>query len=184
MEILKKIFRDAIKVISNPVCFYRGMPKKGGFVEPVLFMSVMTIIGYVFEFAMSVFGLGALLGVFDLEPDELVYLFLFLILALVGLTLVIFSFYGILFVIWKLMGSKESYETAFRCGAYSTAIVPVLTLMEIIPLLYAFGAFFWYFYLVLIASEEVHKVNSEVALFGFLIIFTLYWTLPIYFGSH
>lgn len=45
------------------------------------------------------------------------------------------SFIGaaILFVIWKLMGSQEDYETAYRCGAYLMALAPITTLINVIP---------------------------------------------------
>ena len=41
------------------------------------------------------------------------------------------SFIGgaILFIIWKLMGSQEDYETAYRCGAYLMALAPITAII-------------------------------------------------------
>src|SRR4030042_1303997 len=47
----------------------------------------------------------------------------------------IFGFVGaaILFGIWKLMGSQESYETAYRCVAYISALTPITAVLGLVP---------------------------------------------------
>ena len=42
---LTEIRDTAIKVLTSPSEFFREMPKTGGFVEPLIFMVVMGIIG-------------------------------------------------------------------------------------------------------------------------------------------
>jgi len=49
------------------------------------------------------------------------------------LLLAVSSVQPIFFVIWKLMGSQEDYETAYRCGAYLMALVPITAIISAIP---------------------------------------------------
>ena len=77
----------------------------------------------------------------------------------------VFSFIvaGILFIIWKIMGSQENYETAYRCAAYSSGIVPVTSVLGFIPYLGSVAGLLWGFYLIITASIEVHKIKSSLA---------------------
>jgi len=88
------------------------------------------------------------------------------IMALIG------SFIGaaILFVIWKLLGSEEFFEPAYRCVAYSTAIIPITALLGLIPYLGSIIKLAWSTYLIYVASVEVHnlKASTAMAVFGVL----------------
>lgn len=154
------IVSTSLKVITNPSGFYREMPKIGGFQHPVIFlvamMAVSMVIGYIGSLAHSgispmgggMMGAGALAGI--------------IIAPIIGL---IFSFVaaGILFVIWKIMGSQENYETAYRCAAYSSGIIPVTSVLSFIPYLGSVAGLLWGFYLIITASIEVHKIKSSLA---------------------
>ena len=92
------------------------------------------------------------------------------IMAAVGAAIFGFVSAAILFVIWKLMGSGESYETAYRCVAYLTALSPVTTLFGIIPYLGgAIGLVIYTIYLVA-ASVQTHGIPAQRAwvVFGIL----------------
>ena len=69
----------------------------------------------------------------------------------------------VLFIIWKIIGSRESFETAFRCYAYVSAIVPINTVISIIPYAGPVLGFVWMTYLIIIASVEVHKIKPLIA---------------------
>lgn len=69
---------------------------------------------------------------------------------------------GILFIIWKIMGSQENYETAYRCAAYSSGIIPVTSVLGFIPYLGSVAGLLWGFYLIITASIEVHKIKSSL----------------------
>lgn len=159
-SLVSGIVSTALKVITNPSGFYREMPKTGGFQHPVIFlvamMVVSMVIGYIGSLAHigvspmggGMMGAGALAGI--------------IIAPIIGL---IFSFIaaGILFVIWKIMGSQENYEMAYRCAAYSSGIIPVTSVLGFIPYLGSVAVLLWGFYLLIIASIEVHKIKSSLS---------------------
>src|SRR3989338_1047508 len=117
--------QTAIKVLTSPAAFFREMPKTGGFVEPLVFMVVMGVISGLIQAALSLLGLSIAGGI-AMGLAAIIMMPIFI---------AIFGFVGaaILFVIWKLMGSQESYETAYRCGAYISAFAPIAAVLSIIP---------------------------------------------------
>jgi hypothetical protein len=136
------------------------MPKTGGFQHPIIFLVVMMVvsmvIGYIGSLAHigispaggGMMGAGALAGI--------------IIAPIVGL---VFSFIaaGILFIVWKIMGSQKNYEAAYRCAAYSSGIIPVTSVLGFIPYLGSVAGLLWGFYLIITASIEVHKIKSSLA---------------------
>ncbi len=159
---LNNVLQDAIKVITNPVGFYRNMPKTGGFADPVIFVLVMAVMMGLLIAIFSLFG-ASVIGAMAAGFSALIFMPIF---ALVG------SFIGaaILFVIWKLMGSSESYETAYRCVAYAAAIYPIMAVLGLIPYIGTLVGIAWGVYLMIVASIEVHQLNRKTAytVFGIL----------------
>jgi hypothetical protein len=159
---LASIQKTAISVLTSPSAFFREMPKTGGFVEPLIFMVIMGIISGLIQTIFSLISLnitgGMAMGVASI--------------ILVPIFAVIGGFIGaaILFVIWKLLGSKETYETAYRCGAYISLLMPIITVLGIIPYLGSAVAIVLYIYFLVIASVEVHKIPSQKAWLVFGII--------------
>ena len=154
--------QTALRVITSPAAFFREMPKTGGVLEPLVFMMVMAVVMAVVNAVLGLAGLKFVLGV----GMAIAGVIITPIIAAIG------GFIGaaILFVIWKLMGSQEPYETAYRCIAYLSALMPVLTVAGIIPyagLLITFAA--WTYFLVT-ASIEAHKILSRKAWVVFGII--------------
>ena len=91
------------------------------------------------------------------------------------------SFIGaaILFLIWKLMGSQEEYEAAYRCGAYLAALAPITAIIGVVP--YAGGLItmaIYTFYLVA-ASVHVHNIPSQKAWLVFGIIGAIFALLGV-----
>ena len=124
-RLISTISETMMQVITNPVGFYQSMPRSGGYVEPLLFAVIMGVIGGVLQAVLSIFGIGFTGSI---------------LMALAGIILgpimiAIFGFVGaaVLFVVWRLLGSQESFEVAYRCGAYVTAVTPVRTVLNIIP---------------------------------------------------
>ncbi len=153
---------QTIKVITNPVGFYRDMPKSGGFIEPLIFLVVMAAIAGVLTAVLSLVGFG-MTGMMFAG---------FAAIIIVPIVAVIGSFIGaaIIYIIWLIMGSKESYETAYRCIAYASAIYPITAILGIIPYLGAIVGTAWGFYLVIVASIQVHKIKANLAYIVFGII--------------
>lgn len=142
------------QIITDPTGFYRAMPREGGYSEPIIFALVMgAVSGAVFA-VLSIVGLtGA--GVAGLA-------------AIIWMPVAMFigSFIGgaIMFVIWKLMGSPREFQAAYRCVAYSYGIMPVLTIVSIIPYIGTIVRIVWGLWLMLIASVEVHERTRQTAL--------------------
>jgi len=158
------IVEKAKQVITGPEQFFEEMPRTGGFGEPLLFMVAMGVVSALVGVVLSLFGLG-FAGTFT---GALVTIISLPILAAV------FGFVSaaILFVIWKLMGSQESYETAYRCGAYMTAITPITSVINVVPYAGVLVSLAWGLFLVVTASRQVHKIKAQTAwiVFGILAV--------------
>ncbi len=159
---LSSIQKTAVSVLTSPSAFFREMPKTGGFVEPLIFMVIMGIISGLIQTVFSLVGLHIAAGM----AMGVASIILFPIVIAIG------GFIGaaILFVIWKLLGSQESYETAYRCGAYISVLMPIITVLGLIPYLGSAVGIALYVYFLVIASVEVHKIPSQKAWLVFGII--------------
>jgi hypothetical protein len=160
-SILASIQKTAMSVLTSPSAFFREMPKTGGFVEPLIFMVIMGVIGGLIQTIFSIVGLR-----FGIMAMSVWSIILFPIYIVIG------GFIGaaILFVIWKLLGSQESYETAYRCGAYISVLMPIITVLGLIPYLGSAIGIALYVYFLVIASVEAHKIPSQKAWLVFGII--------------
>lgn len=158
-EEVKNIMPAAIAVITGPADFFRGLPKSGGYLRPLLFIVVLSAVSGL---------LGALLSLAGLGPASGLATGLFAI-VLMPILAAIFGFIAaaILFVIWKLMGSRESFETAYRCLAYTAAIMPVTTVLNLIPYVGPVIGLVWMTFLLVTASTEVHTIKKKTAWAGF-----------------
>ena len=152
---IEEIKETALAVVTDPVSFYRSMPRGGGLVSPLLFLVAMailtTLVGGMVTFLFGgngPSGTGALL-----------------ILVLLPVLVAIYYFIsaGVMYVIWRLMGSQEDYETAFRCLAFASAIMPVTALLGPIPYLGVVVPTLWGLYLVVTASQHVHGLDPKTA---------------------
>lgn len=159
---LAAIPQAAISVLTGPSDFFMKMPKSGGFVEPLVFAVIMGVIAGLIQTIFSLAGLslaaGMAMGVASI--------------IITPVMVAIFGFVGaaIMFVIWKLMGSQESYETAYRCGAYISVLTPITTVLGIIPYVgTAIGIALMMLFIVL-ASIVVHRIPAGKAWLVFGII--------------
>lgn len=152
-EYLTSILDTAVQVITRPVDFYREMPTFGGFVDPLIFLVVVSVAAGVVQAVFSLFGLG-MGGAVGLAS-----------IIILPIAMAIFGFVGaaIVFVIWKLLGSEQNYEVAYRCAAYAGAICPLTTIVHPVPYLGALVGIAWSTYLMIIASTEVHGIEPKKA---------------------
>ncbi len=150
-EYLTSILDTAVQVVTRPVDFYREMPRWGGFVDPLIFLVVVSVAAGVVQAVFSLFGLGMGAGLASI--------------VIMPIAAAIFGFVSaaILFVIWKLLGSELDYEVAYRCAAYAGAITPITTILHPIPYLGALVAIVWFAYLMMIASTEVYGIDEKKA---------------------
>jgi hypothetical protein len=147
--------QTTIKVLTSPYEFFRHMPRNGGFVEPLVFMVMMGVVGGLIQAVISLLGFNLAAG-FASGISSII---------IIPVIVAIFGFVGaaIMFVIWKLMGSQESFETAYRSVAYIAALTPITTLLGIIPFAGAIAGVLLTIFLLVIASEEVHKLPAQKA---------------------
>ncbi len=171
--------QTAIKVVTSPAEFFRQMPKTGGFLEPLVFMVVMGVVSGVLSGLFL--ALSSVLG-FHLYPGSqmgITAIVLMPIMYAIGSAIFGFVTAAVLFVIWKLMGSNESYETAYRCIAYLSALSPITTVLGIIPYLGgAIGLLIATYYLVT-ASVQTHGIPSQKAWLVFGILAAIFIVLSV-----
>ena len=150
-----KIPQTAVNVLTSPSEFFREMPKTGGFVEPLVFMIAMGVVAGLLQSILSVLrlqvGAGMAMGLGSV--------------IILPIMIGIFGFVGaaVLFLIWKLTGSQESYETAYRCGAYIGVLTPISVLLHLIPFVGAAASVLLMTFFLVTASVAVHNIPSRKA---------------------
>ncbi|MDW7774541.1 MAG: YIP1 family protein [Desulfobulbaceae bacterium] len=160
MEIKQQISgmpQIVIQVITAPGKFFAEMARTGGFLPPLVFMIAMGVVTGILQAVLGLMGLsgGMAAGM--------------MAVILAPIVIGIFGFIGaaVLFIIWKIMGSGESYETAYRCMAYTAAIIPITVLLQQIPYLGNIAGLAWMTWLLVLASTRVHGVAAKKAWVGF-----------------
>ena len=161
---LESVIEDFKKVLTGPAGFYRAMPTDGGYVNPLIFIAVMAVASGVLAAILSIVGLGA--GASMMGGTG----FMMIIMLPIGAAIGSFIVAALLFVVWKLMGSTKNYETAYRCIAFATAIMPITMLLSIIPYLGTIAKNLWGAYLLFIASTEVHAIKQQTAKIVFAVL--------------
>jgi len=157
---INKIKTRAMAVITNPVDFFRTMPTTGGLKDPFLFVVVVGVIAAALQAIFTLFiSTGAAIATLLFAP------------VLIG----IFSFVGaaVAFAIWKLIGSTQNYEVAYRCVAYSSAIIPITFILSIIPYAGGVAGTAWGMYLAYVASIEVHRIAVQKAKLVWGVLFVI-----------
>jgi hypothetical protein len=166
--------QTAVNVVAKPAEFFQNMSKTGGFLEPLVFVIFMGVITGVVQVMLNFAGLGYS------APHENSMMAGLSFIIFMPVAAAISSFIGaaFLFVIWKIMGSSENYETAYRCGAYLMALAPITTVIGAIP--YAGGVLSMalYVYYLVMASVYVHDLPAQKA----WIVFGIIGAIFVFFG--
>jgi hypothetical protein len=167
--------QTAVNVVTKPAEFFQGMPKTGGFLEPLVFAVIMGFIAGIIHAVLSLLGIGYGAG----YGGGMMAGFGAIIFMPIAVAIGSFIGAAILFVIWKLMGSPEEYEAAYRCGAYLTALAPITAIISVIP--YAGGIINMaiYVYFLVMASIHVHHIPSQKAWLVFGIIGVIFALLGV-----
>jgi hypothetical protein len=147
------VIEVAKKIATQPRSFYQQMAKHGGYTEPLIFAAVMGLLAGIIAAVFSMFTSGHL--------GSVSFGLLSILIVPVGTVLCCYVAAAIMFVIWKLMGSREDYETGFRCVAYSMVVLPVAMLAALIPYIGTILANLWWFWLMFIATNTVHNMESR-----------------------
>jgi hypothetical protein len=156
---VKEIPGTVIEVITRPADFFRRLPRTGGFLPPLIFMVVLGTFSGLITSLLALAGLGPAGGLATGLAAVI----------LMPVMVAIFGFIGaaVLFAIWKIMGSRESFETVYRGMAYTAAIMPVTTVLNLIPYLGSIIGLAWMTFLLVVISIEVHAIKAKTAWAGF-----------------
>jgi hypothetical protein len=161
---IKRIVGNAASIITGPGAYFRAMATLGGYAEPLMFIAVMAAV-------MGV--VTALLSLFSTPAGMLAFGLMAIIVMPLGAVIGSFIVAATLFVVWKIMGSEQSYETAFRCVAATAAIYPITGVLAILPYLGAVISLAWTTYLLIEASVIVHGRVRKTAQIVFGVLGTL-----------
>jgi hypothetical protein len=156
------ILQTTIKVVTSPVSFFREMPKTGGYKEPLVFMVVMGVVNGLVTAALGLFGLAFIFSTGMAIASIIIYPVIYAVFGFIGAAIV--------FVIWKLMGSQEPFETSYRCVASIAAFMPIVSVIDIIPYIGVLASLALLTWVYVVASVETHKLPSRKAwlVFGIL----------------
>lgn len=162
-------------ILFNPSRFYSTMPKQGGMGEPIRFYLIFSSIGLL----INILGTSLMFGNPALKDVPLLF---FSIEA--GIFIAGFIAAFLLHLVWKVLGSEESYETSYRAFAYTAAISPVTSVVAFVPTVGIVLAMAWVFVLLIIASSRVHAIKQPlaVAVWGVVGVLMIMLTLSYELG--
>ena len=140
------------RVVLQPVDFYRGIQRRGDFLNPLIFAIICYEVYTILSGLLSLAGLGQQRGF----GGFIISLILAPILAAIGL----FIGAGILhLLVMLIVGSGNSgYEATFRVGAYAA----VTSLVSWIPVI-GWIASLYGIYLAIVGIREVHATTTGKA---------------------
>ena len=158
---INDIVATAKTVITAPAEYFQSMPKTGGLVNPMIFIVTMSLATGIISGILSF--VGSPVGLLAYGLAAIIFI---PIVAIIGA----FIGAGILYLIWKLMGYEQDYETSFRCLAAVSAIYPITAALYLVPYLSTVVSLAWGAFLLIEASVAVHGRNRRSAqiVFGIL----------------
>jgi hypothetical protein len=139
-------------VVLRPVDFYRGLQRRGDFINPLIFAIICYEVFTILTGLLALAGIGTPRGF----GGFIVSLILAPVLAAIGL----FIGAGILhLLVMLIVGSGNSgFEATFRVGAYAA----VTSLVSWIPII-GFIASLYGIYLAIVGVREVHATTTGKA---------------------
>lgn len=160
------IVQTALASLSDPAAFYRAMPREGGWTEPMVFVLAMA-------FLSAVAGGAAHLLLSGRSSSGLLAAGLVVGGSVLG-PLFVLLFSAFCHGIWRVLGSRASFETSMRCVAYTSSLVPLQALLGAVPVagaLMGMAAFGYRLYMLGVASVEVHGLpRNRVLAAGAILI--------------
>ena len=168
-ETVRSLPETAKMVVMQPTAFFQTMPRSGGFVSPLIFMLVMSVIYAVIATLASIVSFGWL-GMTAIFSVILTPIF-----AIIG----VFVVAAIVCVIWMMMGSKEKFEASFRIVCYCSAIWPIVAVLGLIPYVGGAVGVIWGSWLLILASVHVHQIAQKTATIVFGIIGLIFVLLSL-----
>lgn len=154
-----RIVQMALYIIVRPVDYFRTMPRQGTLTEPLAFGIVLsvvaTLISALFGLAFSQNDGVSITGLLIVAPGMIITA------SIIGA--------GILWLVWKALGSQQPYGVSFRCTIATLAITPITAVFAFIPFVGLWVNVIWTMYLLVVASVEVHGIGKRKAIIAFTI---------------
>jgi hypothetical protein len=150
---INTVIEGARRIVIDPGGYFDNMPRSGGYAEPLVFVTVMGLLAGVLGAVLSSFTMSAMgdmrmgLGSIIVMP----------IAAIIGS----FVFAFIMWVIWKLMGSREDFETAYRIVTATMVILPVSAIVGLVPYFGTVVINAWLIWMMVLGSVLVHRLNKQ-----------------------
>jgi len=161
-----KMAEDTKKFFVSPQSLYQNFEKEGGYLEPLVYIFIIYVL--VFILLLPYLFLKAPLA-FSL-PHLSFSFFVFIFI----LPIEIFISTAIAHLIWRFLGSKESFKTSFKCMASFAPLTLIGIVAGYIPFLgrWLGGIVYIFigFYYIVLASVYVHNIDREKATKVFLSI--------------
>lgn len=147
-----------LRVLTQPVNFFRGIMRRGDFINPTIYYFICAVIGAVLGnllgalFTRQTFG-GALLAMIFTPIFSVI--FLAIVAAIIHLLVIL------------IIGQANSgYEATYRVGAYPAALNIVNGILGWIPfvnILVSLAVGVYYIYLYIVGIREMHSTNTQKA---------------------
>jgi len=166
-----KLVENTKIFFTSPNAIYDNFEKTGGYLEPVVYIVLMNVFGSIIISLLSF-----------VMPFSIGFSFFFIPFGIISS----FITAAILHFIWVFLGSKETYETSFRCIASIAPLIPISCIVYIIPFIGKWIAVlvfpFIFYYFIILASVNIHNLDQEKAQKVFLILI-LIWTFFSFVGN-
>lgn len=158
--------------MTKPTSFFRRLPEKGGFFNPLIYALICGLAGTLIDLAWQL--LLPSIGFIEEElqsadqSDEFYIVFALLSPLIIPLALLINT--GMLHLSLLLLGVKKSnFETTFRVIGYGSGA----NLLVIVPLIGIIVGVIWKLALEVIGLREIYSISSRRALAAVLLPFLI-----------
>jgi hypothetical protein len=154
-------------LVLDPIGFFRGIPRRGDFVNPLIFALICAVI-----YALLGGILGVIISPFSAGPGDtgealvvaIVGLVTSLVLTPILSAIGLFVGAGIthLLVMLLVRPDNAGYEATFRVGAYASVILLVawLAVIPILGILVAIVMSVYSIFLAIVGIREVHSTTT------------------------
>jgi len=147
------------RVVLKPGEFFAGIPRRGNFTSPLLYVAISTALVVIAEW---------LFGLFDLAEVEISLIPFIVFLAIYPFLYMFGAAILHLVVRWIVGSGNSGFEATFRVYAYSSAVflaVFASNWQEDAPILMIllFLANFYMLYLIVVGLREIHGTTTRKA---------------------
>ena len=182
---LNSFVRTVREIVLNPVGFFRGLPRRSGFINPLVFALICSVVA-------AVLGgiLGVILAAIGLAPQSvgsaIGSLFLGVVLLPIGTAIGSFVGAGIYHLLVLLLVKPNSgFEATYRVVAYSFVIqlVSWLSAIPLLGILVALAVGVYGIILGILGMREVHATTTGKAALVVMIPVAVFLLLALLLGA-